>query len=76
MYILTTDMLLLTVTLSGFNLKASVRSVGGWCEMAGSLRGREPESRGSSNVNTFFVLSCLFISSLRLVTSTSRVSQL
>jgi hypothetical protein len=26
----------------------AVRRVGGWCEMAASLRGREPGSRGMS----------------------------
>jgi hypothetical protein len=28
--------------------KKAVRRVGGWCEMAASLRGREPGSRGTS----------------------------
>jgi hypothetical protein len=28
----------------------AVRSVGGWCEMAASLREREPGSRGTSTV--------------------------
>jgi hypothetical protein len=30
------------------SLEMAVRSVGGWCEMAASLRGREPGSRGMS----------------------------
>jgi hypothetical protein len=32
------------------SLETAVRRVGGWCEMAASLRGREPRSGGSSTV--------------------------
>jgi hypothetical protein len=32
--------------------EAAVERVGGWCEMASSLRGREPGSRGTSAVGS------------------------
>jgi hypothetical protein len=32
--------------------ETAVRRVGGWCEMAASLRGREPRSRGTSTVRS------------------------
>jgi hypothetical protein len=32
----------------GESLETAVRRAGGWCEMAASLRGREPGSRGTS----------------------------
>jgi hypothetical protein len=32
------------------SLETAVRRVGGWCEMAPSLQGREPGSRGSSTL--------------------------
>jgi hypothetical protein len=32
------------------SLETTVRRVGYWCEMAASLRGREPRSRGTSTV--------------------------
>jgi hypothetical protein len=32
------------------SLETRVRRVGGWCEMAASLRGLEPGSRGTSTV--------------------------
>jgi hypothetical protein len=30
------------------SLEMAVRKVGGWCEMASSLEGHEPRSRGTS----------------------------
>jgi hypothetical protein len=34
------------------SLESAVRRVGCWCEIAASLRGREPGSRGTSLVKT------------------------
>jgi hypothetical protein len=34
------------------SLETAVRRVGCWCEMAASLRGREPGSRGTSTVGS------------------------
>jgi hypothetical protein len=36
------------------SLESAVRSVGGWCEMAASLRGREPGNRGTSTVGSHY----------------------
>jgi hypothetical protein len=34
------------------SIETAVRKLGGWCEMAASLRGRESGSRGTSSVGS------------------------